>query len=222
MFTDMNKKLALMLFGIHYLPRYFHWAKWRININFEASVTNYQKYLFNYFRKQGYEIDVFISSYHSEKEYTLLTTYKPTRCQFTNMINGSDHTKQRNERFLEVMDLCQLHSIQHQMNYDMYLLTRFDLEFINSLDILNIDMDKINIPYRMESEQQHDVIEDNFYIIGGPNFEKFVQICRRMPRDEPFHKLHHYNNGLEIHYMIDRFHSLNNNPLYRLERKFVR
>ena len=218
----MSKNVAILFFGIHYLPSYFHWAKWRINVNFEVSVKNYKKYLFQYFQKQGYKIDVFISSYHSEKERDLLKTYKPKKYQFCDIKNGDDHTIQRNERFLEVIDLCQLHEIQNSFQYDEYIITRFDLEFLNHLDILNIDKTKINIPYRMDTEAQFDVKEDNFYILYNDYFEKFVRICRKMPRNESFHKIHHYNQGLELHYMIDGFHSLNNNPLYKLNRKFVR
>lgn len=208
-------KLALLFFGIHYLERYIHWTHWSVSIDFKQYFDNYKEHLFDYLEKQYKEIDTYISSYHSEKEKLLLSIYHPTRYKFSNIRNGVDHTIQRNQRFLELIDLP-------QKEYDFYLITRFDLDFVGNFDMLKIDDNKINIPHKTGNFKDKDIIEDNFYIISAKCFDKFKNICKSIPLYESFHKLHYYNKELEINYMIDGFFYSFESPFYRFRRNFVR
>ena len=58
----MGKKLALLLFGISY-REYFHWlSKRNVKIDYKKSLENYKTFIFEYFERLGYKIDVFFAT----------------------------------------------------------------------------------------------------------------------------------------------------------------
>ena len=55
-------KLALLLFGISLeINKYWQYGT-LYSVDYNNSYENYQKYIFDYFKNKGYEIDVYIST----------------------------------------------------------------------------------------------------------------------------------------------------------------
>ena len=122
----MGKKLALLLFGISYREHFHQWSKRNVKIDYKKSLENYKTFIFEYFEKLGYKIDVFFATNeidNDEKE-KLLEIYKPVDCIF--LEHANEKRTGRNEKFRNVIDLCVKHK---DNNYDHVLITRFDLLF---------------------------------------------------------------------------------------------
>ncbi len=213
-----NPKLAILFFGIHYLKNYKHWMpEWNPTIDFRKSVDNYKEYIFEYFN--DYDIDTFFSTYESEKLLELVDTYKPKSYKTAVLDNnGKNHTPQRNERFIEVLELAKQYETEQNFQYDLYLITRFDLNFILDFNKLKVATDRLNISYRTGCGEDKNLVDDNFYIISQGNLDKLITIAKDIPKHIWFHKLHEYNGDFKINFMIDGFYYSHESPLY----KFIR
>lgn len=143
-------KLALLLFGIS-LEINKHWQYGTLySVDYNNSYDNYQKYIFEYFTNKGYDIDVYISTnilFDKDKD-ELLNKYKPIKYSFI-------ETKDKNKKINDVVDLC----INEGKEYDIILITRFDLLFQKDFANSNIQFDKINIVSILEKPEY---ICDNF------------------------------------------------------------
>jgi len=73
----MKKKIALLLFGISYKENYQHFSGRKMKIDYKNSLENYNKFIFEYYKKLGYEIDVFISTNKHKNINNLIKDYKP-------------------------------------------------------------------------------------------------------------------------------------------------
>ena len=151
-------RLGLLLFGVS-LEINKHWQYGTLySLDYNNSYDNYQKYIFEYFTKKGYDIDVYISTnkFINDKDVNELTEkYKPVKCSFIE--DREDIVLSRNKKLESVIDLC----INEGNEYDLILITRFDLLFQKDFANSNIDFDKINIVSVLEKSN---LICDNFYL----------------------------------------------------------
>ena len=98
-------KLALLLFGMAKME-YKHWIDETYYIDYKNSYDNYQKYIFNYFKNLGYDIDVYLctNKLNEHDRMEIINTYKPIAHSFIE--NENDKLYSRNLKFKGVIDLC--------------------------------------------------------------------------------------------------------------------
>ena len=174
-----NKTLALLLFGISYRKIHHHRGKVHFT-NYKKSLDNYKEFIFNYFNKLGYKIDIYISTnqYEDKNEFiNFLNTYRPVK--YTTLPdakptknNSKVNILSRNEKLNSVIDIC----LNENKNYDLTLITRFDLLFKKKFKILNFDLNKINISSILE---KRDVICDNFYLFDYKYLKQFSDMVKQ-------------------------------------------
>ena len=144
-------KLALILFGISLeINRYWQYGA-LYSVDYKNSYDNYQRYIFDYFKGKGYDIDVYISTnkLNSENDIAeIIDKYKPVKYLIADdNDNGEDgeddkdYIISRNKKIESAIDLC----IEGGGEYDLVLITRFDLLFQKDFADSNIHLDKINI-----------------------------------------------------------------------------
>jgi hypothetical protein len=158
-------KLAILFFGISKFTDTDLGKAYHINkIDYTKSINNYQEYMFNYFLNKGYEIDIFFTTnmLDDNDKHELCNTYKPIKCNF--LQNNIHNVISRNEKFLNVMELCM------DTQYDLYLITRFDLMFQKDFNQSNLQLDKFNLVSILE---QPNYICDNFYLFPHKYFDSF-------------------------------------------------
>ncbi len=190
-----KKKMAVGFFGIHYNESYFHFHGRHNKIDFRDSVENYKEYIIDYYTNLGYEIDFFISSYESQIQNLLLKQYPPKNFKFTKFQKhktGSD--KPRNKRVSEVMNLIHNYQKEKNFNYDLFLITRFDLKFKIPL---KFNPNKVNIAYWLIGDKASD---DNIYIFEQKYFTKMKLLF-----DETLPIISHYTK-----FTWDKYIGLNN------------
>lgn len=214
---NTNKsKLAFILYGIHYYEQFNHWMGWKVNIDFRKSIDNYKSYIYSFFEK--YDIDTFISTYKSNYVNELLETYQPKNYLLNEFIKTKNHIEQKNDRLLESLDMCLSYEKYNNIKYKYYIITRFDLFFINTFDKLNIVKNKINLTYKTGCGKNKDLVDDNLYILTEGNLDQFIAICKKIPKHIWFHELHKYIEKLDINFMIDGTYYSHESPLYRFVR----
>lgn len=166
-------RLGLLLFGVS-LEINKHWQYGTLySLDYNNSYDNYQKYIFEYFTKKGYDIDVYISTnkFINDKDVNELTEkYKPVKCSFIE--DREDIVLSRNKKLESVIDLC----INEGNEYDLILITRFDLLFQKDFANSNIDFDKINIVSILEKSN---LICDNFYLFPYKYLIPFKKIIKK-------------------------------------------
>ena len=87
------KRLAILFFGFHYKKYLNHNVKKYILVDYRKSISNYQSFIFDYFKSLDYEIDIFYSTYSSEIQNELEKDYKPVSFKiFEKVYPDSDGT----------------------------------------------------------------------------------------------------------------------------------
>ena len=166
-------KLALILFGISLeINRYWQYGA-LYSVDYKNSYDNYQRYIFDYFKGKGYSIDVYISTNNLNSENDIaeiIDKYKPVKYRIAD--DCEYYIISRNKKLESAIDLC----IEGGGEYDLVLITRFDLLFQKDFADSNIQFDKMNIVSVLE---RPNLICDNFYLFPHKYLKDFQQVIRK-------------------------------------------
>jgi hypothetical protein len=169
------KKLGLLLFGMHYNTNYYNFnypGKKTYRIDYGFSLDNYKKFLFDYFIKNNYSIDTYLSTYQSKISDQLLRDYSPKKYNLSSFNPKACRVVSRNLNFINVINLC----LNTKIFYDLILITRFDLLFQITFDQINIANDKLNLVSTLENP---DYIDDNLYILPFNKLKSIRTVVKR-------------------------------------------
>ena len=163
------KKVALIFFGLSYYKYFNHWTCGNYIVDFRNSYENYQKFIYSYFHKLGYEIDVYFCTNILEEEHLieLLNMYKPKK--YTMIKNYNNKFESRNTKLSSAVKCC----LDSGVKYDVCLITRFDLLFQKEFETCNINFETINIVSILEKPN---LICDNFYLLPYRLLEEFYKL----------------------------------------------
>jgi len=221
------KKVCICLFGISKLGSYDHWDnKHKFSIDYRHSLDNYRKVLINHFIKEGYQIDFFISTYHSNIEKDLMIDFAPKKYAFTMFKPGMSNHTGRNMHFTNVLNLAKTYSIQNKFNYDLVIATRFDMMFKRSLSDSRILYDKFNISFMLEHmnlpAEDLPRIDDNLYIFNGRFLSPLLLALSQFNQNISYHLVYKYItrviNKNDINFMLNGNVFMRDNPIYYLVR----
>ena len=211
-------KLALILFGISLeINRYWQYGA-LYSIDYNNSYDNYQRYIFDYFKGKGYSIDVYISTNNLNSENDIaeiIDKYKPVKYRIAddndNGEDDKDYIISRNKKLESAIDLC----IEGGGEYDLVLITRFDLLFQKDFADSNIQFDKINIVSVLD---RPNLICDNFYLFPHKYLKDFQQVIRKCAN------INHRNikNDLEkiapINYVLNENRDISELSFYKIAK----
>ena len=88
------------------------------------------------------------------------------------MENEGNRHLSRNKKLLNVIELC----LNNNVDYDLILITRFDLLFQKDFSKSNIKLDKFNLVSILEMDH---LICDNFYLLPFSKLKKFYEIAKK-------------------------------------------
>ena len=210
-----RKQLAIILFGMSYCE-YVHWlTKNRLLIDFRESVDNYNTHIVGYFDELKYDINFYLSTnkLDPKNEKKLMETYKPIASRFYE--NKKNKNASRNEKVLGGIKLC----LDNTKEYDLVLLTRFDLLFQDDWRDFDIDFDKLNITSVLETDS---VICDNLYIMPYNMLHEFYKIGKNKI-NETWHNLKNplTNSFGEINYIKNEKKTIVELTFYKIVRNVI-
>lgn len=150
-------KICLLLRGLHYFKDY-HSPLQHIGIktiDYRESLDNYKKNIFNAFPND--DIDVYISTYESEIQESLINDFKPKAYYLDNFPGIIQDVVDRNYEIVRNINNG-IKLIDDE--YDLYIITRFDLLFKLPLNRWDIKPGYINVTHKTH----HYNVDDNVHI----------------------------------------------------------
>ena len=210
-------KCAILFFGMSYCEYEKHKNKNKVQINYLLSYDNYKEYIFNFLHNNGYSIDVYFctntSCYFIQKK--LVETYQPVKYSFIKNENNKELS--RNKKIIEVIELC----LNNNINYDIVLITRFDLLFKKSFEESNIKFDKFNLVSILERDH---LICDNFYLFPFSKLNKFYEISKNN-FNKSFHKIKDEIENIEnkefVNYILNENKKIAKLSFYEIVRSYI-
>jgi hypothetical protein len=207
----MNKKIALILFGISYNECYHHRDGKKFKIDFRNSFENYKQYIYDYFKNLNYDIDVYFATNKLDelnfKE--LIHMYKPIKGVMMNDDTNKIHS--RNSKFIESINCC----LSTNIKYDMCLITRFDLLFQKKFETSNFKFDTLNIVSILE---KRNAICDNFYLLPYNLLYKLYEIAI-LNKHNNFHYLgQQFLQISTIHFIFNEYKLIADLSFYKIVR----
>lgn len=181
--SNKKKKLAMLLYG-KAQNSYRHFSGYDLIVDYIYSYNNYKKYIFEHFENINYEIDVYFvtDKFDIEKnEKELINKYNPIKYLFVEEKTQSGSYIGKNLKIKKVTELC----LSTKINYDLVLMTRFDLMFKKKFDEFHINKNKFNFISILEEGES---VCDNFYVFPFSFLKDFHTItCNNLSMN--FHLL---------------------------------
>ncbi len=147
-------KIALCLYGVVGSAK----GKAHLEASDDILSFGYKKYFENIIKDN--DVDVFIHSWSKDKEDQILNFYKPVShsieeqeiFEIPKYIKGNSSSEPRRVEFVfsrwrstqKVLRLKMSYEKENNFDYDLCLLSRFDVAFESKLDFRNVKKDKIN------------------------------------------------------------------------------
>lgn len=237
-------KICILIRGIHYYDRYNSPLQ-HIGIktiDYRQSVANYKRNLIGAYKNET--VDIYLSTYETKFLNDLINDYKPKDFyvrKFPGIINDIvKRNYEMTEMIINGLDLI-------KEEYDMYIVTRFDLLFTNPLNTLYPKRGFINVSHKTNNNN----IDDNLHIFFKEDLKHFRKtmecilnnggdICARYNESSTnraflLHCLNFFvpyatNRECKTRAMYrDKICSPHNNPIYKIneidkvpyEQKFV-
>lgn len=183
-------KYALCFRGIHY------WEAPQLHqyVDFEKSYNNIKHFLLDEIK----DYDIFISSYYSIKHPKLLETYKPVNFMLSNFDSNDNTFKAQLIHHLNCAQMIINYEREHNIKYDMIVITRFDYIYFRLFSEMNIDLTKFNITMKHSSGN----CDDNLWVFPRSMLIKFIEkvICL-LNTGGITHAINHEFEENEINYM---------------------
>lgn len=176
-------KIAVGLFGIHHLDTLNHWMGWKHGVDYRKSYHNQFNYIY-----ANHDVKYYSATYYSDIKGELMDDYNFTSVTFKEIDNSttSDPVVKRNKIFKNTIKLM----LEDKTEWDLAIITRYDLEFKQYLYNLDIDFSKINFLCGAKCGPDFDLVDDNFYCIPRPLLKEFYDTIETIPETISGHQYH--------------------------------
>jgi len=147
-------KILVNLIGLshHDVGNHFH--------TYENCHENLFKNLVTPLRKEGHEVDFYLKTYNTDREDDIKQIYNPIRSEFINIQHAFD-------------TYIQSVSSLKEMDYDFYIVTRFDLWLGVPIEL---NFNKFNFLFKeLDWWDNHNCTTDTFYAFPKEMLEGFVK-----------------------------------------------
>jgi hypothetical protein len=183
-------RIALCLRGCHYLSKedYF--------VDFETSINNYKYFLLDCFK--DHQLDIFISTYNSEKLDKLIKIYNPIKYSICKVTNSTYAGPDLCNHHSTLNNLIINHENEYNFKYDIIINTRFDLLFFTKITDMNIDISKFNICFK----NTQGGADDNIFIFPRIYLLNFEYCIQQISKNNNYctHFIHNYLPDDDIYY----------------------
>jgi hypothetical protein len=213
------KKLAIGLFGIHYMEDLNHWMHWINNVDYSETYDNNKEYLYNDFEAGGNMLEFYSATYKSPKEEDIKRDYQFRALSLQKVDNSvgqlSSYFVRRNRIFKKTIKLILDNKTK---DYDFVILTRYDMNFIIPIIDMNIDFNKINLLYKAKWGDNSNLCDDNFYFMPYSKLQYFYDVISSLDETISSHLYHLHIDPAEINYMTEGAYYSHESPVYRIHR----
>lgn len=190
--------MAVCFSGLHYLENYSNTnCNNIININYKEYIKNIKTKIYGYFEKD-FNIDTFICTHMSDHFQDLLQTYSVVRYRI-----DTDQQIYYLKK-LKVLHLLQNYIKETNKQYDVVLLTRFDIYIMKEFTNDNVFLDKLNIVSILENDN---ICDDNLFIFPINYLKKIIYIIRHIKPNKENNSIHYlkrvFEKNLKVNYICN-------------------
>ena len=201
-------KLAVGLFGIHYIDELNHWMGWQNGVDYRECYHNQFTHIYH-----NNDVKYYSSTYHSSISAELMDDYKFNSIIFTDIDNTKENAIiNRNRIFKSTIKLM----LEDAHNYDAAFITRYDLKFKQHLYNLDIDFNKVNFLTGARWGNDMDLVDDNVYVIPKTLLKSFYDTLETIPDNISAHQYHKWFENYNL--MISGHWFSHENPFYDIVR----
>jgi hypothetical protein len=202
-------KLAVGLFGIHYIDELNHWMGWKNGVDYRRTYISQHSLIYSKFQTKFYS-----ATYHSDIDKgILLSDYNFSTIVFTEIDNSTSNSLvKRNNIFKNTVKLI----LDKDEDSDLVLLTRYDLKFKGGFELFNIDYNKINFLCGNMNGNDSDLVDDNFYIIPKSLLKYFYETINEASENLSSHLYHKLFE--DYNFLINGWYYSHENPFYEIRR----
>jgi hypothetical protein len=185
-------KFAFCFKGVHFIQGIEGWK-----VDFENTIQNFYSSTVLPLESEGHSVDIFISTYDTEKTNKMLELYKPKKTQF-HVFNIRD--ERFDIQYLHIFTLYNLvkeYEKEKNIEYDIIVTTRFDVFLNRPFLNLNLDLSKMNIAYK----QDYGDCDDCFWIFPRKELENIILSLKKMSAENKnLHQIEKYFPGT-VHFV---------------------
>ena len=213
----MRKKIALLLRGITYHPCYHHHTGIYLDIDFRHNLANVRELITNI--QKTHDMDLFIATYESDLSPAIVTS-SFDKCKAIVFLSPGD--KQQADCLSAGLKL-----IDNAEDYDLVVVSRFDLKVIQDINELRIDWSKFNLLWKENTLLDSEQVGDCMFFFHPKYLEAMHMALHDCDKKKTLHHIKKYLDS----YLIDtdynflfaeRYNSNSDkfpNPLYTIQRK---
>lgn len=168
-------RIAVLLKGISYAQSYVHWSGQSYNVDFRDNADNMLQMLIEPFKEKGDTVDTYCCTY--EHEYLHLLNYK------YNTKDSKAFPKRRmfdkTYKYVLSMIVDGLDIIKEE--YDLYIITRFDVNFTKRVIDIPFDEKDVNFLCKAKGPLIGTTYnDDTLIIVGRKQLQKFKDVAMRL------------------------------------------
>ncbi len=180
-------KVAVFFKGISYTDGYIHWSGKNYKVDFRNNIENVIKMIINPY-KDGI-VDTYYVTY--DNEYLHLLKYKLEPKKTKIIPKNKIVLKSRTYVLEQILDCLNLISDQDQ--YDLLVITRFDINCLFEITKLQYDINKINFLCKANGENKEITYnDDTLIILSGKYLTTFKNAIKQLI----------YSNALLGHHLL--------------------
>ena len=186
---------------------------------FLKSYDNINNFIINDLKNE-YDVDIFLNTYKTDLEDTLISLLKPVKILYNEMRSGSSVHYIVPIQLIECCDLVKSYEKEKNIEYDYIIITRFDLTFNNTFSDYNVNFNKVNMECMLVPCYNSG---DNFFLFKRNYLEPFKTSIQDCINDvNHSHQLYRYfeKNNLPTHYIGGE--TTKRNPVYDVMFRFTR
>lgn len=202
-------KIAVGLFGIHYIDNLNHWMGWKHGVDYRETFHNQFSHIYS-----NHDVKYYSATYYSNIKNELMDDYKFTSITFSDIDNNPDTNQwvKRSKTFKNTIKLM----LEDKTEWDLAILTRYDLHFKESFYSLNIDFEKVNFLCGAKWGDDSDLVDDNFYCIPRHLLKSFYDTIETIPENISAHNYH--KSFTDYHFMVEGSWYSHELPTYHIHR----
>jgi hypothetical protein len=118
-----------------------------ISEEFEKSAKNIKEYMIHDMEKHGHTVQVFLNTYHSSQSIfnSLINQFMPVKILLNKMRTGNSMIDIIPRQFIECIDMILAYENEKNCQFDIIIITRFDITFNKPFSEYNINFEKLNM-----------------------------------------------------------------------------
>jgi hypothetical protein len=200
--------IAICIKGVHYMNGENNWY-----IDYEKQINNFYEMIVNPLKIDGNIIDIFLSTYQSNKLDNLKDSYKTNEVYIQEFNIDECRFDAQYKHHMTLYNNVKKYSLKNNIQYDLIITTRFDLEMNHHITKIQLKYDTFNISFK----QPYGDADDCLWVFPGNDIDIVISALEHMrSENKQLHKIEsYYTKKINFLVSVDYY---SEHPIFNLKR----